>query len=979
MQSVEEQKNLVIFINDKKTPPSELIFSSNLNLKTTRERLGNIMSKDQLFFIAGKTEVAQSDEEKYLLKDVIVNDNELHIKDSNCSQKDSEQPESNSLIPASSSTPKPQETSKKAEDFESREKEEEVKTEQADIENECYDEDEDKMIKSKNKKKNKKKRNKKDERLFNELKNKNSNLEKENEKLHKKLYEMTAQCNQFLLNNEVLSKDMNLFRKSNLNIINSETEKSKGGKPYKKKKVMKVIVVMKEKKKHKKKGESDSDSDSSNSSDSFESSDSSSSSEEEKKHKKNESDSDSSVEKRRKKHKKHKPKKHKKKYESHSSDEEEKNKKKNDEKIDDSEVPSVPCIALENLVEIKTEGDVKYYKFPVLSQEIKEGKNPEDPKIHTYYHDSFTSQDKLDAKVILYVGKTGDGKTTNINAFINVLYGVKFTDKFRYILIEEEKKSQIHSQTMGIHIHYLKDPKGVPIMIIDSQGYLDTRNTILSKDDVNSKDSFTELNKIDEKITQTFTELFTTEIDHVNVVAFVKNSTEPKMTDDQAYLFAKISSLFSEDVITNFVVIATKCGYGDVIIEDALKSDKSFFSKHLNTISPPWLFKFDSRTILDDPKGVGKALYEANEREMQSFIQKKVYDLYPKPIKQSEEILNKRRSLQEKLSGLSLKLKNLSKNQQELEKKKIILDKQKAKVKNFRKELSGIIEKIDLIKNDEASAKLYDKIFLQKMEEYEREMRDSEEEARKIRFVRTLVKSSYKNYYCFNCESNCHPTCDCWFWCNCIRKDYEWVNGSKITKYVCSKCGCSDAYHNRDEHIYKETELAQDKKIFEERKKRAEENKKQKESERIEQQKKINEAKDKKYEAISAKEAKEKQLMAMQNKIEEIEKETKICQQELNKNISESIAVIILMKETVNEINKTALNKTVDEALINYANSLLRRANVNDKQSKENAESVQNKINEMLSRKEIVELNIEGLKDEEIIEKVMAIMSKFNQ
>ena len=39
---------------------------------------------------------------------------------------------------------------------------------------------------------------------------------------------------------------------------------------------------------------------------------------------------------------------------------------------------------------------------------------------------------------LIIVGKTGTGKTTLVDSFINFLLGIEFYDQFRYRLIDEE-------------------------------------------------------------------------------------------------------------------------------------------------------------------------------------------------------------------------------------------------------------------------------------------------------------------------------------------------------------------------------------------------------------------------------------------------------------------------------------------------------------------------------------------------------------
>ena len=54
---------------------------------------------------------------------------------------------------------------------------------------------------------------------------------------------------------------------------------------------------------------------------------------------------------------------------------------------------------------------------------------------------------------------------------------IKIEDNYRYILIKEPKKpkGQAESQTDGLHLYYVKNKDNKPVIIIDSQGFGDTR------------------------------------------------------------------------------------------------------------------------------------------------------------------------------------------------------------------------------------------------------------------------------------------------------------------------------------------------------------------------------------------------------------------------------------------------------------------------------------------------------------------------
>ena len=147
-----------------------------------------------------------------------------------------------------------------------------------------------------------------------------------------------------------------------------------------------------------------------------------------------------------------------------------------------------------------------------------------------------------DAYVILFCGKTGDGKSTAINAFFNIIKGIELEDNYRFILVTEPKKAkgQAESQTDGVHLYYLKDKDNKPVIIIDSQGYGDTRGK-----------------KYDELVNDAFRYVFTNVIDHINTVCFIAKSNTNRLDILTRYIFSSVTNLFSEDISENFIILAT--------------------------------------------------------------------------------------------------------------------------------------------------------------------------------------------------------------------------------------------------------------------------------------------------------------------------------------------------------------------------------------------------------------------------------------
>ncbi|EDR23012.1 hypothetical protein, conserved [Entamoeba dispar SAW760] len=247
-------------------------------------------------------------------------------------------------------------------------------------------------------------------------------------------------------------------------------------------------------------------------------------------------------------------------------------------------------------------------------------------KIYLYPNEEFNTIDESDAIAILVVGQTGSGKTTLLNSFVNAICGIKITDDFRYIIINEDNleqsKDQSKSQTSEVTIYNIKRTKRTPpIKIIDTPGFGDTRGI-----------------EHDKEITKQIKEAFETKVLDLNAICFVAQSSNPRLTTSQKYIFGNIIDLFGNDVINNFIAMLTFCDGEDPQIINALQSKDCIFSTIISYIDEPWYLKFNNSAIYDDDIKDG-------------FTQ--IISL-----KQSREVLKRREQIKTQIEGLRISLNN---------------------------------------------------------------------------------------------------------------------------------------------------------------------------------------------------------------------------------------------------------------------------------------------------------------------------------
>ena len=554
------------------------------------------------------------------------------------------------------------------------------------------------------------------------------------------------------------------------------------------------------------------------------------------------------------------------------------------------------------LLEIKDE--LKIYKYSNV-----EGSSTH-KLIYQYYYDDFDSNDHKNAKIILFIGKTGDGKSTAINAFFNIIKGIKIEDKYRYILIKEpiKDKGQAESQTDGLHLYYIKDNNNNPIIIIDSQGYGDTRGK-----------------EYDEKINEAFEYVFTNIIDHINTICFIAKSNESRLDILIKYIFSCVTSLFSEDLIQNIIFLCTHADRstikeGPQFIK-SISTEKNF-KTIIEKINTKFWYAVESISIFDDE--INDKLCQYSFNQLYKLYEEKVKNSQSKNISSSSEIIKNRNEINTIIKKIILKSQTINPEKEKIKEKEKIINEYGNKINNIEYKIDNINRLISMVYVPDINNEIYeiererDNIIYNLDNQYE------EKEVRNTQYY------GGNNTYCGKCKNNCHCPCDC------FGSLFDRCEVFSFFSKICDKCG-----HHKDSHYirssYRYVDEIQRKKI---------KNYSKIQEKRNYYQRRIDEARNEYYSKKEKKDNLQNELYDLyyQKNVLDNQKYNYINEKdEINKNI-EAINkdIILIMLELLNISNKIkniAMNQFHADIENEYIDTLIDRieeiGNKDDKQIKQ--------------------------------------------
>ena len=276
---------------------------------------------------------------------------------------------------------------------------------------------------------------------------------------------------------------------------------------------------------------------------------------------------------------------------------------------------------------------------------------------------SFGAPDRIELgeteKVFMLVGATGAGKTTLINAMVNYILGVQWKDEFRFNCITEETKAtQAYSQTQDITaytFHPMKD-SAVPytFTIIDTPGY-----------------GATEGLERDKKITKQINDFFSIPppdgIDHLDGIGFVVQTSQPRLTSAQNYIFDSILSIFGNDVSKNIFIMITFAD--DQPQPPVLEAIKAKIPSHSGEH-----FKFNNSALVakEFKTKFDEACWEICLHSFKSFFEE-FRKASPVSLSLTQEVLKEREQLHVLIEGLRDQITRRLNKVEEMRQEEIVL------------------------------------------------------------------------------------------------------------------------------------------------------------------------------------------------------------------------------------------------------------------------------------------------------------------
>ena len=399
--------------------------------------------------------------------------------------------------------------------------------------------------------------------------------------------------------------------------------------------------------------------------------------------------------------------------------------------------------------------------------------------VFEYFYDDFDLNDYKEAYVVFFWGKIGDGKTTAINAFFNIVKGIKLEDNFRFLLIsknEKKEKEKKVEETYCINLYYLKDYNNKPIIIIDFKGF----------------GYYSRGLKYDEILIKAFSYVFSDIINHINVSCFIINATNNRIDTISKYIFSSIANLFSEEIWENFIFLATFANRetmkkGPSWIE-SINKDVSFSFLNKRMDNNYW-YAFDSKSLFDDD--IDLKLTKYSYEQISKLYEEKIKKLNPKSMKESTLVINQRITFKTEVNSLITKIKELRIEQNNLKQKEKLINELNIKFEDLEKRNKTLYDfnnSLNKYKSEDEFKKMNDDL--------NQKLNQLGNEPRVLKRKKLVADKNNQYTHCDECLENCHDPCDCWLSFTSRCKIFP------IFQNKCERCGHSKNFHRQDYYHY---------------------------------------------------------------------------------------------------------------------------------------------------------------------------------
>ena len=314
---------------------------------------------------------------------------------------------------------------------------------------------------------------------------------------------------------------------------------------------------------------------------------------------------------------------------------------------------------------------------------------------YPYKNIEYSSKEKSIS--VLFVGQSGSGKSTFINAYVNHILGITKDDKIRYKLIlgdARKEKDQTQSQTDFITIYNVRSLKydNILFKLIDTPGAGDTRN-----EDEKEKSELNK-NKKEKEFLEMYNKLFSNEIGQLNSIAFVVKSSENRLNSFQKKIVDSITNLFADDIGKNCLAVLTHTD-SDRKIPDAVQLMKTMDIFGKKGKNEKWYFPVSSQSYFDpfgkDDWSLTYAQFRFTEKSLIDFteILKSLKVYYTKETKRNLELKSRQEKIikilkENILENLIIHIKKLKDTEDNLQQKIEECDKKQKEIEKIKEQVS---------------------------------------------------------------------------------------------------------------------------------------------------------------------------------------------------------------------------------------------------------------------------------------------------